>query len=163
MSAKSRITFATPSLSDRRRFWAKVHVVADANSCWEWQASVHKFGHGQFSYCGKPITAHRFAYLLVHKALAPVIRHTCDNPRCIRPAHLLGGTHQDNVQDRVNRGRTRTGHVLGEAHANAKLTEAQVRYIKASDKTGPQLALELGVDHTVVYGIRNGKRWKWVA
>jgi hypothetical protein len=35
-----------------------------------------------------------------------VIRHSCDNRPCCEPLHLLSGTHADNVQDRVARGRT---------------------------------------------------------
>ena len=54
------------------------------------------------------------------------MRHTCDNGRCINPKHLLLGTHQDNVQDRQDRGRTPNG----EAHCCAKLTEVEVREIR---------------------------------
>lgn len=34
-----------------------------------------------------------------------IIRHRCDNPRCIRPAHLIPGTTRDNTLDSVKRGR----------------------------------------------------------
>ena len=34
-----------------------------------------------------------------------VARHTCDNPRCINPDHLVLGTQRDNLQDQVDRGR----------------------------------------------------------
>lgn len=35
-----------------------------------------------------------------------VVRHTCDNPKCINPEHLLTGSNIDNVADRHERGRT---------------------------------------------------------
>ena len=34
-----------------------------------------------------------------------VVRHTCDNPQCCNPNHLLLGTMQDNVDDMFSRGR----------------------------------------------------------
>lgn len=35
-----------------------------------------------------------------------VVRHTCDNPRCVNPEHLIGGTKADNNKDRADRGRS---------------------------------------------------------
>jgi hypothetical protein len=34
-----------------------------------------------------------------------VIRHTCDNPPCVNPLHLMVGTQRDNSQDMAQRGR----------------------------------------------------------
>lgn len=50
---------------------------------------------------------HRVAYQVYYKDdLTPndVICHKCDNPACVNPKHLFKGTHQDNVQDKVNKG-----------------------------------------------------------
>lgn len=74
---------------------------------------------------------HRIAYCKAHglrleDIKGKVVRHTCDNGRCINPEHLLLGTHQDNVQDRVDRDRT----ARGEAHCQAKLTLEQVAAIR---------------------------------
>jgi len=63
-----------------------------------------------------------------------VVRHTCDNARCINPNHLLSGSHLDNMQDMRERGRQ--GPVRGaagkqgEASPSCKLTDVQVRYVR---------------------------------
>lgn len=57
------------------------------------------------------------------------VRHTCDNPRCINPKHLIIGTHADNMKDRSERGRT--ADVTGELNPKAKLTIEDVRYIRS--------------------------------
>lgn len=61
-----------------------------------------------------------------------VVRHTCDNPRCVNPAHLLIGTHADNAADRVARGRSSHYGVHGEASGRCKLTDEQVAAIRAA-------------------------------
>ncbi len=52
---------------------------------------------------------HRIIYTLVHpeeNIAGKHIRHTCDNPKCINPNHLLSGTPEENIQDRCLRNRT---------------------------------------------------------
>lgn len=53
------------------------------------------------------LRAHRVAYWLTTGEWPAdhVVRHTCDNPPCVNPAHLLLGTHSDNTQDKMDRGR----------------------------------------------------------
>ena len=43
-----------------------------------------------------------------------VVRHKCDNPRCINPEHLEIGTHKDNSQDAINRNRVSRGEKHGD-------------------------------------------------
>lgn len=38
-----------------------------------------------------------------------VTRHTCDNPPCVEPTHLIEGSHADNMDDAWTRGRSRGG------------------------------------------------------
>lgn len=54
--------------------------------------------------------AHRHAYAVANSVSmrsldGVVVRHTCDNSRCINPNHLVTGTHMDNVLDQVVRKR----------------------------------------------------------
>jgi hypothetical protein len=56
-----------------------------------------------------------------------VVRHTCDNPPCCNPAHLLVGTHADNTQDAVERGRIAREF----AKPNTILSDADVRTIRS--------------------------------
>lgn len=54
---------------------------------------------------------HRFVYFLVNPDIEPlretVIRHTCDNPFCCNPKHLIHGTARDNQKDRLKRGNSK--------------------------------------------------------
>lgn len=92
----------------RARFNSKVSA-SDADSCWEYQASrcYLRGGYGQFWLDGQMRRAHRVAYVL---AFGPIpdgmlVRHSCDNPPCVNPFHLLLGTYEDNTQDCIRRGR----------------------------------------------------------
>ena len=90
------------------RFFSKIET--RHNGCWEWIGSKDKGGYGHFKYPtgnDKPIGAHvasyRYFYGVVPEGME--IRHTCDNPSCVNPIHLIPGTHQDNMNDMVKRGR----------------------------------------------------------
>lgn len=88
-----------------------------------------------------------------------VLRHTCDNPNCINLDHLILGTHQDNVQDRVAKDRS----AQGSEHGRAKLDELDVRIILMSSLPNNQLAEIFGVDRKLIYNIRQGKIWKRIS
>lgn len=65
-----------------------------------------------------------------------MLRHACDNPLCCNPDHLLTGTQQDNINDKVARGR----QAKGEAHGMSKLTTKQVERMRALRNCGWTLA-----------------------
>lgn len=79
--------------------------------CWTWLGAVARFGHGSFRYDGRTRVLHRLVYEWTFGEIpaGQVVRHTCDNPRCINPAHLVAGTQLDNVRDMVSRGRAQFG------------------------------------------------------
>ena len=76
-----------------------------------------------------------------------LVCHHCDNPSCVNPEHLFLGTHKDNLQDMVKKGRSLTGDrnpsrkypeklVRGEIHHQAKLTNNDILEIRNMYKTG---------------------------
>lgn len=90
-------------------------------------------GYLQIRYGGKIERAHRVAYCFargipIEYIQGSVVRHTCDNPRCINPQHLLVGTQQDNIADMMERGRHVT--LRGMQQGNSVLTEKQVLFIR---------------------------------
>lgn len=141
------------------RFWAKVDKSGD---CWIWTASVMKNGYGCLRINQKTTRAHRVAYEL---SVGPIpegalLRHTCDNRRCVKPEHLLPGTFKDNNQDALDRGR----HLCGERDPKAKLSNNDVKEIRAAlarGETGRSLSKRYRVDASWISQIKNrtGRRY----
>jgi hypothetical protein len=73
------------------------------NGCWLWRGKRNQKQYGRYRKAG----AHRIVFAYHNGGLDPnlVVRHTCDNPLCVNPDHLLSGTHADNMRDKVDRGR----------------------------------------------------------
>ena len=93
--------------------------------------------------------------------LGNVVRHKCDNPKCINPEHLELGTHKQNMNDMVSRNRSAKGSHNG----SSRLSEADVRKIKnmrSEGKTYKRLSNEFGVSITSIHLICSGKKWKHV-
>lgn len=148
-------------LEDRFHEMYKVDV---KSGCWLWQASCTPDGYGRIG--GTPIanTAHRVAYTLyfgiIPKGL--LVCHTCDTPSCVNPKHLFLGTHQDNSDDKVAKGR----HLKGEAIPTSKLTTKDVSEIKDLVANGVYTQNTLGqlynVNRTTISHIKTEKYWKHV-
>lgn len=131
----------------------------EAGPCWEWPGMRNEHGYGIFMRNGERIRAHRVAYE-AHTGMKPgrVLRHTCDNPPCCNPAHLLPGTFRDNSQDMVSRGRSRKGR----RHPQAKLDEravVEMRQLHAGGVSLSELARRYSVSKSNVFQIVKRHTW----
>ena len=73
-----------------------------------------------------PTTLHRKVYFAHTGDWPEVVRHTCDNPRCINPEHLVGGTQLNNMQDCKQRGRIGDCRNFGTANGRTVYTDDDV-------------------------------------
>jgi hypothetical protein len=105
------------------------------DDCIEFQGYKEKNGYGRKSSAGKMLLAHRIAYckaknIDIKDIDGLVVMHTCDNPPCVNPEHLRLGTHQDNMDDKMKKGRHECGRLIGETNGQAKLTSEDVLRIR---------------------------------
>jgi len=155
-------------ISEIDRYWSKVDKKND-NECWLWLASKDKDGYGWFTLKEnhKTIQAHRYSALLKYIDLQnKLVRHTCDNPSCVNPNHLILGSPKDNSKDMIERNRS----LIGELNPNSKATNAQAsdiieqyeRAIISGQKYGilERLAKKHNLSKQIIYRITSGQQFK---
>lgn len=105
---------------------------------------------------------HRLAYCEANGVSYESIKgwhvlHSCDNPRCVNPAHLRLGTHQDNMDDKRIRQRAGRG--------TAKIDFATAELIRAEYAAGGytqrELATRHGIGQYVISRVVNNKMWTY--
>lgn len=128
--------------------------VEKTSTCWLWKGARDENGYGRFRWRGSSKWAHRVAYELFFEEEpgSLVVRHTCDNPLCVNPRHLLLGTHEDNCRDMKVRGRYKNG--------SQRLTDEQVQQIREATGTHREIAARFGVDRSYVGQLKRGTRRK---
>lgn len=128
--------------------WKKVDRRGE-DECWpwtgKWKASA---GYGRMDVGNvKGVYANRIAYLTTNpgsislKADDVFVLHKCDNPKCCNPKHLFLGTHRDNMQDKVKKGRAPV--FKGDKGPRAKLTMEQateLRFLASCNLSSGELA-----------------------
>lgn len=93
-------------------------------------------GYATAWLAGRTTTLHRKVYYEHTGELPEVVRHTCDNARCINPTHLLGGSQVDNMADMRVRGRTGDSRNFGEANGRTLVSDADVLAIRSTYTKG---------------------------
>ena len=134
----------------KQDFYNRLHPNGD---CLEWIGGNFNTGYGQTRAYGKMWLTHRLALHLEGIDVSDhYVLHSCDNPCCCNPAHLRIGTHQDNMDDKVKRGRQ-----------NRKLTEEQVLEIRSiTGMYQRDIAAQYGVKQPIINKILNRKLWQHI-
>lgn len=163
-------------------FWSRVDKSGGPDACWPWTLSLDTGGYGSVKRGGRTQRAHRVAWVLVRDEIPRgsghhgiCVCHSCDNRRCCNPAHMFLGTHAENVADREAKGRNRPPRgdangarlhpetrARGEVNGGAKITEADVRALRAHYRTGATqvtLGAMFGLSQTQVSRIVRRETW----
>jgi len=108
--------------------------------------------------------AHRVSWRLFRGEIPEGLNvcHRCDVPRCVNPEHLFLGTQQDNIADMMAKGRQQRVPRPGEANTQAKITEGDVRAIRAKAEAGEpytSIGREFGLSFAQIRRIVRRERW----
>jgi hypothetical protein len=143
-----------------------------ADGCWLWTRCKGRQGYGYISVEGRGRKATHVSIYLKTGEWPPkgmFVCHSCDNPPCVNPDHLWIGTCGDNARDMVAKGRNVHPNGLppdkqprGTRHGSAKLTEDDVRAIRASSEPYLKMAAHYGVDECTIYNVRSRRKWKHI-
>lgn len=107
MSAKTTIK----RMNFMQRF-ERLKAKLPANVCWNWDGAFRHDGYGMAVVDRRQTTAHRAVWEMLNGE-APadmVVCHSCDNRKCVNPAHLWLGTREQNMHDKMLKGRHRGPH-----------------------------------------------------
>lgn len=125
--------------------------------CIIFKGLLDKKGYGVVRINNKNVFVHRLAYLLAHGVWPRVCRHTCDEPACINPDHLLDGSLGDNNRDTVEHGRNlnankthcKYGHEFTEENTYVAPGQPNKRYCRSCvrrNNRNRKLRVKLGIE-----------------
>jgi hypothetical protein len=131
--------------------------------CWTWIGCLVR-GYGQFRHEGKPIGAHRAAWVFANGQIPPGlwVLHKCDNARCVRPDHLFLGTRRMNVQDMLSKNRQASGERVNHAKVTSEVVVSMRRTYASGGIKFSDLAARFGISTSAAFEIVTGQTWKHV-
>lgn len=146
--------------------WLVEAAYTETDECIPWPFSVdNTWGYGRVTIHGKKIQATHVVLELTGRPRpqiegyhGAVALHTCDNPPCCNPRHLVWGTQQDNITDMRDKNRARSSK-------KSDLTVQNVRDIRRLHRQGwslRQLSEEYGVSPVAIGQIARHETWKHV-
>ena len=156
------------SMTVAERLLANVNTT-EPGFCWDWLKHKNKQGYGNIGIKNKTLMAHRVSYetFIGEIPKGMLICHHCDRPSCINPSHLFLGSHKDNSDDKIKKGRENLprGENHWHIHGKTKLCVDDVMKIKEKLKEGlstHKIALEFNVSAANISGIKREKHWRHV-
>ena len=144
----------------RDKFWIDVDK---SGSCWVWRGKRFPNGYGCYRDSVHSYLAHRISYEFVNGPIPDgmLVCHKCDNPSCVNPDHMFLGTHSDNAQDALRKGRLNPAR--GEKSGNSKLTQVDIDIIRQMARIGKPQKVIAGffpVSPKQISVIVNSIQWK---
>ena len=123
----------------------------DKDVCWEWKGKLNVKDGRPYITINK---RRRPAYAVVLESFRgqaqgdQMARHSCDNPICCNPYHLSWGSHQDNMDDMVER----------ERHGRPRTVVRAILRLRAEGRTQKEVAELYGVSREAISAIDTGRR-----
>jgi hypothetical protein len=139
-------------------------AIAEVHSCWVWTGRRDRSGYGQMRVKGREYRAHRISFLIFNPGAdmhGQMVLHSCDNPRCVNPAHLSLGDGKENSRQCVERNRQAKGSRV----PSSKLDESEALEIRALVEAGMRSADVMrayGITRNAIDCLINRVTWKHV-
>lgn len=131
------------------------------DGCMEWNGAINKDGYAACNAYGlfKSQALHREVHRLNTGETPEVVMHVCDNRKCINPTHLLSGTPESNLLDKLVKNR----QAQGAANGRAKLTPEHVKKIRAMWEdprcTYKDIGDKFAISRATVWRVLSGANW----
>jgi hypothetical protein len=113
-------------------------------------------GHGRVKLAGKLYSPHRMAYHLTNGLIPELaayhgmmVMHTCDNPGCCNPKHLVLGSARDNAHGQGRQGTQRIDRTKGEN----RLSPGKLPLASRTEKRAAEI-MKMHAPHTPSKAIR---------
>jgi hypothetical protein len=133
------------------------------SQCTNWYGAKDRQGYGLIHVDGRTQRVSRIVFcdnnnVSMKFISGKVIRHSCDNPSCYNPNHLLIGTFKENSDDAVSINRI----PKWESCKHSKLKINDVIFIRKnkSTMTRKELSEKFSVSIMTIYDVIQGKTWK---
>lgn len=167
MKKKPRSPLTRHLVAEMDLMWDIIEKTDEVGDCWIWNCSTTKRGYPQLKIrgCGCKFVRPQ-VFLMNGGKLNPrqPVDVTCDERKCVNPAHLKASSASEIAKKAAKRGafsgKARAAKIAAARRGKAKLTIEQAREIRMSQESGPVLAKRYGVNKSAINGIKAGTRWK---
>lgn len=137
--------------------------------CWEWQGATNGVGHPKVAWLTAEGKTHKSARRVVWEVVRgpltdkQLVTVSCDNQKCLNPAHLKLTTKSAVAKKNNAKTGTSLKRRASVAKTNrvkfGKITMEIAREIRASEKSGVELAREFDCSVSLISHVRVGRSW----